>query len=482
MKRGTAIVSSTYPPLVRATGFSSLKLGEAVRFENGTQGHVIGFTGEEADILVLSSTVPQVGTKIELLDEALSMRVGAHCLGAVVSPLGEDLFGKGFIHNLGEQRELDVLPPSVSERRRIREPLTTGVSLVDLTLPLARGQRQLIVGDRKTGKTSFLLQALQTQIQEDTLIVYAAIGKKASEIKHLYDSFVSLGIQHRTTLVATRASDAPSSIVLTPFAAMTLAEFWRDNGENVLVILDDLTTHAKYYREVALLTKQFPGRDSYPGDIFYLHARLLERAGNFASIARHSGEVSITALPVAETTESDLTDFIVSNLISITDGHLLFDSTLFRQGRRPAIHTELSVTRVGKQTQTSLERDISRRLTTLLNQYQKTIGLSHFGAELSEEAQSILQQGEIVLTFFQQSAHLILPRPIQEVFLGMIWLKWFDTSQEELSKMLGCLAHEYENELAFQNLVTKLVTADSLDAFFTHLTAAKKQLLSVCKA
>ncbi len=481
MKTASATVISTHPPLARVRGFTSLQLGEAVEFENGDEGYVLGFQEDQADVLVLSSTIPKVGSRAQLLSRPIMMSVGTHQLGSVISPLGESLFGTKSASS-DEFRELDILPPSVGERKRISAPLTTGVTLVDLTLPLAKGQRQLIVGDQKTGKTSFLLQAVQAQVQDDTLIVYAAIGKKSSEIKHIFDSFVELGIQHRTTLVATRASDAPSSIILTPFAAMTLAEHWRDNGKDVLVIFDDLTTHAKYYREVALLTKQFPGRDSYPGDIFYLHARLLERAGNFRSLTRHHGEVSITALPVAETMESDLTDFIVSNLISITDGHLLFDSTLFRQGRRPAIHTELSVTRVGKQAQSPLEREIGRRLTTLLNQYQKTVSLSHFGAELSDEAQAVLTQGETILTFFQQASGTTLPRPVQKVFLGMIWSGWVDARSTPLTPLLNRFAKEYENELQFQRVLQDLVTAPTLKEFFATLEKNKKLLIGVWKA
>ena len=238
-------------------------------------------------------------------------------------------------------------------------PMFTGMTLVDLMIPLGRGQRELVLGDRKTGKTQFLLQAALAQASVGTVCVYACIGKKKAEILRVKEFFAKEGILDKTVIVASSSQDSTGEIFTCPYTAMAVAEFFRDRGQDTLVLLDDMTTHAKFYREMSLLLRKFPGRDSYPGDIFHIHSKLLERSGNFV-IKKDGNEmdVAITCLPAAETIQGDLTGYIQTNLMSMTDGHIYFDNELFFKGRRPAINPFISVTRVGYQTQTSLRKEM----------------------------------------------------------------------------------------------------------------------------
>ena len=381
-------------PLVAVRGLPGAQIGELVQFSNGTYGQVFSLGAELIDILVFSAQPLVVGETVTRFGHALLISMSSRLVGATITPLSKLALEQG--------RQIDTPPQELAMRRRITQPLTTGVSLVDLVLPLGKGQRQLIVGDRKTGKTTFAIQLSELQAKTGALVVYAVIGKLQSEIKKIQETLHKKGIADAVTLVASAADDPPSVIYQTPFVAMAVAEYLNSLGRDVVVIFDDLTTHAKYYREVALIGKRFPGRDSYPGDIYFMYARLLERGGCFVHPTDSKNTVAISCLPIAETTDADLTDFIISNLISMTDGHLLFDSMVYAQGHRPAIHPGLSVTRVGKQTQCPVHRDLTHQVTSFINQYQKTISLTHFGAELTDNTQLILNRGELLFALLDQ--------------------------------------------------------------------------------
>ena len=402
-------------PMVFASGLPRAKRDELVISESGNLGQVIALSQTRVEIVTFENTPLRVGEKITRTGENISVPVDMTLLGRNINPLG--YLPNNTLFPGREKRSLFSPLLSITKRAWIKKPFLTGVSLVDTMIPLGSGQRELIVGDRKTGKTAFLLSTLKTQAQLGTIIVYASIGKTRSETKKLELYFQQNQIQDRCVIVSTSPSDSPSLINLTPFTAMTVAEYFRDAGNNVLVIFDDLTTHAKFYREVSLLGKKFPGRDSYPGDIFFVHANLLEHGGNYKI---DDNEVSITCLPVAETSTGELTDFIVSNLISITDGHILFDSTQFSKGRRPAVNIPLSVTRVGKQTQDQIRRELNNQLTTLINRYTRSVEFSHFGAELSEEIKKLIHKGDLLYAFFNQDYHQSVPLEIQVVLCSMI--------------------------------------------------------------
>ncbi|MFZ1721180.1 MAG: hypothetical protein WAU07_01620, partial [Microgenomates group bacterium] len=376
-----------------------------------------------------------------------------------------------------------IAPPPLPKRALITKQLATGFALTDLMLPLGHGQRELLAGDRKSGKSAFVRRLAATQARNGTKVVYALIGKKVAELKETYNYLQQSGVINDTVIIATSARDAVSTIALTPFVAMTVAEALKDQGHDVLVILDQLSTHAEFYRELSLLARRFPGRDSYPGDIFYVHAQLLERAGCFIHPTDPNKSVSITCLPIARTTNSDVTDYITSNLISITDGHLLFETKLYSQGQQPAINTALSVTRVGKQTQTPLLRDINHVLTSFMSQYKKARGLTHLASEVSGETQDMLKKGSVILDFFSEIDEVNLPSEVQQIMVGMIWSGWFNQSHRaELHASRFKLSSAYQND---QNIAQKLdsivANNERFDTFVSAVQDHKQLLLTTCQ-
>ncbi|MFC1621848.1 F0F1 ATP synthase subunit alpha [Patescibacteria group bacterium] len=337
------------PPVVQVQGLPGARPRELVLFESGGIGYVLGMTNEYVEVLLLGDPRIGIGSKVARTNKNLTVPVHTSFLGQSLNPLCE---GSGPFPSDPEFRAVDVFTsPEIAKRSRITKPFLTGVTLVDLMIPLGRGQRELVVGDRKIGKTEFLLQTMLKQAKEDVICIYASIAKRKADIRNIEDFAKEEGIMDKLLMVISASTDPLGLIYITPYTAMALAEYFKDQGHDVLLILDDLTTHAKFYREISLVNNKFPGRGSYPGDIFYTHARLLERAGNFKT---DKGPKSITCLVVAETVEGDISGYIQTNLMAITDGHIFFDKDYFEEGRRPAINHFLSVTRVGRQTQSRL--------------------------------------------------------------------------------------------------------------------------------
>lgn len=469
------LVEEVRHPIVVVSGLPGVKLSEMVVFADGSRGQVVSLSEGKATVLILANVPTQAGQKVARTGERLTAAVGEGLLGCVTNALGEVILATGSLPSTNKHLEVEAAPPLLTARAPVKSPLLTGVSLVDLLIPLGRGQRELVVGDKLTGKTSFLMTVLKNQAESGVVVIYAAIGKPAKDIKNIYDFAKECGALKNTIIVASSPSDTPSLIYFTPYTAMTMAEYFRNLGRDVLVFLDDLSAHARFYREVSLLARKFPGRDSYPGDVFYVHARLLERAGSFKT-------GSITCLPVAETTENDLTDYIVSNLVGITDGHLLFDSIEFIKGRRPAISTLLSVTRVGRQTQNVLNQDVSRTLTAFLLEYSKSQNFSYFGEELTDKIKLVLNRGEKLVDFFDQPITLIVPLPVQLTLIGMIWNDLFTAE-------VGARIHAYRQHLvdAYKTDPTAKQVFDSVSTTrnFKELAAKvaenKDYLIELCK-
>lgn len=405
--------------IVHVKGLPSVQTNEIVIFESGDLGQVMGLKKEIIEVILLSKNSVRVGSKVARTSQSLEVAVGDELLGKVIDPLGFSLDHLNPFPEPETKRSIDNYPLGIEYRKRIDVPCETGNSMVDMLIPLGEGQRELILGDRKTGKTVFLLKTLLAQARKGTICIYAAIGKKKTDIKKVDEYLVANGISKSTVVVAASSEDPAGIIFLTPYTAMTIAEYFKDHGRNVLIVLDDLSTHAKYYREISLIAKRFPGRNSYPGDIFYTHAKLLERAGNFKT---DKGQVSITCMPVAETTEGDITGYIQTNLMSMTDGHIYFDSDLFSKGRRPAINPFLSVTRVGRQTQTTLRREINRELISFLTLFEKMQRFVHFGAELSGTVKSTLNTGEKILAFFNYTSEDIMESNLQTFLFCLLWI------------------------------------------------------------
>ncbi len=460
-------------PIVFIEGLPKGKTHEIIMFENGQKGEIFAINRGKIEARVFSKDPVKVGMKVTRTDKLLSIPVGHELLGHTIDPLGEPLDPNAAFTKPAESRELESEFIGIAGRQKITKQLITGISLIDLMIPLGRGQRELIIGDRKTGKTSVLMTTIKNQIYEGVIVIYAAIAKKKSDIKKLQEFCIREKIIDKMVIVATPSYNSPSLIYQTPYAAMTIAEYFRDQGINTLVVLDDLSTHAKYYREISLLAKRFPGRGSYPGDIFYIHSSLLERAGNFKH--KTVGEVAISCLPVIEIIDGDLTGYVSTNVMGITDGHIYLDSNIYYQGMRPAVNIPLSVTRVGRQTLDKLSRDINKDLTAFLSQYGKLQNVSHFGQELSEDVKRTLKLGEIVNKFFNQPYQLIIPKIVQIIVISMIMQNLIDT-KETLDNIKGGLIKAYYDR-GNQKLLYEITNTKEIKTFYENVLKNKDTLL-----
>lgn len=442
--------------IVFVAGLPSVRVGELVVFDDNSIGEVLSFDNELIEVMVFNKHEIKTRSKVTRTDRMLTMPVGDTLLGKIVDPFGLSLSEDEYVPAFSAQVPLRNEAWGIARRKRISRPFETGVSIVDLAVPLGMGQRELIIGDRRTGKTSFVLQTILLQARKGTICVYAGIGRRKTDIKRIEEYFIENGINLQTVIVATSSHDPASLIYLTPFSAMAIAEYFRDQGRNVFIIFDDLVTHAKFYRELGLLSGRFPGRNSYPADMFFTHSSLLERAGNFLTA---NGEASITAFVVAETSQGDLSGYIQTNIMSMTDGHIFFDNELFITGRRPAVNTSLSVTRVGRQVQDDLRRDINRELNSFFSYAARLKNFTHFGEEANRSVKSVLDMERRLIKFFTQPLPLIIPSAIQAFIFGLIWQnKWADLSEDDMGKRIIEMIEYYEKKMDFRQEVDSLVS------------------------
>lgn len=444
------VVDQVFGSLVFVTGLPSARPGEVVVFASGETGQVLGLTEVMVHVLVFASAPLSIGTKVAKTEQVLAFPVGQALLGKILTPLGSFLDGGRQVESTSEY-PVYAQPPELSSRRPVVEPYLTGVAVVDLVVPLGKGQRQLVIGDRKIGKTHFLYQAMRAHASRGGVVVYAGIARRHLELKQLLSFATAHGFFGRLVILVSLASDMSGLIYLTPYSAMAVAEYFRDQGQDVLIVFDDMTAHAKYYREIALLARHFPGRSSYPGDIFYQQARLLERAGNFT-------KGSITALSVAETILSDISGYIQTNLMAMTDGHLFFDRELFNQGRRPAVNPFLSVTRVGKQTHPPPIQDFNRVLTRFMLEHSKLKQLVHFGGEMTDAARKHILLGDRLFFIFDQSPETIVAFPLAVLLVTMLLSEvWLAVDQAKMRADLELLFTSYQGDATFRKRVDEII-------------------------
>ena len=471
-------VEEALPSLAYTSGIPHAHPNEIILFETGEFGQVLSLAEEKVEILVFAKYPIRVGTRVVRTNKILEIPVGADLIGEIIDPFCNPVEKFKEHKKPQELRAVDIAAPGITERLKIDQSFETGVTIVDMLVPLGRGQRELILGDRKTGKTNFLLQTLLHQARLGTLCIYAAIGKKKSDVKKVEEYFLKYKVMEKMIIMVAGAEDPTSLIYITPYTAMSLAEYFKDQGHNVLLVLDDLTTHAKFYREISLLGKKFPGRNAYPADIFYTHAKLLERAGNFKIPVRkqgeaspQAGEASITCLPVVETIQGDITGYIQTNIMSMTDGHIYFDTDLFTKGRRPAVNPFLSVTRVGRQTQSDLERTITRELISFLTLREKIENFAHFGAEVNASIKEVLLTGEKVIAFFDQNSQQVISGNIQTFVFTMVWFGiWRNATIPEMNTQTAVLFKAYETNENFRKLVEDYVAkSDSLNTLLGNV-------------
>lgn len=478
------VVEEVHQSIALLSGLPGAALDELVVFEEGQLGQVFMINQEGVEVLQLSRINVKKGAKAVRTDHLLSIPISNQLLGQMVDPLGRPLSQKSIRQPAdkieGEYFPIDCPPSGLLNRSRIKESQLTGTAIVDLFMPLGQGQKELVIGERKVGKTSFLLTCLKAHVLNKGLGIYCMIGKSKNDLKKLEQFLTKEKIREKVIVVASNAYDSPSLIYQSPYSAMTIAEYFRDLGEDVLLILDDLSTHARIYREISLLARRFPGRDAYPGDIFYAHARLLERAGNF-KIGKE--EHSITVLPVAEIIEGDMTSYVATNLMGMTDGHIFFDSNAYFRGQRPAINLSLSVTRVGRQVQSTLLRSINREATALLQEYERMQNLSQFGAELSDGAKQVLQIGETIRLLFNQPVELIVALEVQVIFFAIVWLGLI--SAEDLKTHLKTyrqnLISAWGNPRS-RKTIEKILDTDDFNELLDRVTKNKEEFMQLLRA
>ena len=387
---------------------------ELLRFAAGEYGLVMNLESDWVDCVLLGSDEGiQGGDMVRTTGRRITVPVGDRLLGRVVSALGEPQDGKGRIF-ADEYRFVERNAPGVVERQAVAEPLHTGLKAVDAIVPIGRGQRELIIGDRQTGKTSLALDTIINQNDTDVICIYVSIGQRKSSTLQVVHILEEAGAMEHTVVVMASPDDPPALVYLAPYVGCTIAESFLDDGRDVLIVYDDLSKHADAYRELSLLLRWPPGREAYPGDIFYLHARLLERA---ARIRDDRGGGSITALPIVETRRGNISAYIPTNLISITDGQIYLSPELFNQGFKPAIDVGLSVSRVGGAAQTNVMRKVSGQLKLSLAQYEEVAHFARFGTEIDRATRQQISRGERLRAVLKQEAYAPLPLARQVLIL-----------------------------------------------------------------
>ena len=404
--------------IARVHGIENAMAGEMIEFPHGVFGIALNLEEESVGTVLLGDfTNIKEGDTVKRTGRIISVPVGEEMLGRVVNALGQPIDGKGPI-NTKQFSPIERLAPGVVDRQGVKEPLQTGLKAIDAMVPVGRGQRELIIGDRQTGKTAVAIDAILNQKDTGVICIYNAIGQKQSTIAQVVRTLEEADAMRYTIVVAAGASDPAPLLYISPYSACTIGEYFRDSGRHALVVYDDLSKHAVAYREISLLLRRPPGREAYPGDVFYLHSRLLERA---AKLNNELGGGSLTALPIIETQAGDLSAYIPTNVISITDGQIFLESDLFNQGVRPAINVGNSVSRVGGSAQIKAMRQVAGTLRLDLAQYRELAAFAQFGSDLDKSTQAQLTRGARLVEILKQGqyAPLSVERQVAIIFAGV---------------------------------------------------------------
>ncbi|MGL6064810.1 MAG: F0F1 ATP synthase subunit alpha [Fusobacteriaceae bacterium] len=395
--------------IARIYGLSDAKAGELLEFPHGVMGMALNLEENNVGAVILGDySLIKEGDEVKATGNVVSVPAGESLLGRVVNALGDPIDGKGDI-KAEKMMVLERKASGIISRKPVTEPLQTGIKSIDGMVPIGRGQRELIIGDRQTGKTAVAIDAILNQKETGVKCVYVAIGQKRSTVAQITKRLEEAGAMEYTTIVAATASEAAPLQYMAPYTGVAMAEYFMDKGEHVLIVYDDLSKHAVAYREMSLLLKRPPGREAYPGDVFYLHSRLLERA---AKLSDELGGGSITALPIIETQEGDVSAYIPTNVISITDGQIFLDSQLFNSGFRPAINAGISVSRVGGAAQIKAMKQVAAKVKLELAQYTELLTFAQFGSDLDKATKAQLERGHRIMEILKQSQYN--PSPVEE--------------------------------------------------------------------
>jgi len=412
--KSTGTVINVGDGIARVYGIDKCMSSELLEFDRGVYGMALNLEPDNVGVVLLDdANLVKEGDSVRCTGKVMEVPVGPEMIGRIVNPLGMPIDGKGPI-NAKKYRLLEDRARGVIERSPVNEPLQTGLKSIDAMIPIGRGQRELIIGDRGTGKTSIVIDTILNQKESGVICIYVAIGQKMSSVARVHKILEDAGAMAYTVIVCASASDPAPLQYIAPYAGTAIGEEIRDNGGHACIVYDDLSKHAVAYREMSLLLRRPPGREAYPGDVFNLHSRLLERS---AKLSKELGSGSLTALPIIETQAGDVSAYIPTNVISITDGQIYLDTSLFYSGIRPAIHTGISVSRVGGKAQTKAMRQVAGKLRLDLGQYRELAAFAQFGSELDKVALSQIARGERMMELLKQNEHAPLPFQKQVVVL-----------------------------------------------------------------
>ncbi len=388
--------------IAKVAGLANVKASEMLQFPGGVLGVALNLEQDSIGVILLGDdTQIKQGDKVTATGKILSVPVGESLIGRVVNPLGEPIDNKGAIKS-EKLYPVEKIAPGVIERQSVKEPLQTGIKAIDAMIPIGRGQRELIIGDRQTGKTAIAVDTIINQKGKDVICIYVAIGQKESKIARIVAELEKRDALKHTIIVVAGASDPAALSYIAPFAGCAMGEYFMDQGKHALIIYDDLSKHAVAYREISLLLRRPPGREAYPGDVFYLHSRLLERA---AKLSKENGGGSLTALPIIETQAGDVSAYIPTNVISITDGQIFLETDLFYQGIRPALNVGLSVSRVGSNAQIKAIKKVAGKLRLDLAQFRALAAFAQFASDLDPQTRARLELGQRLTEILKQGQY-----------------------------------------------------------------------------
>lgn len=400
--------------IARVYGLDKAMAGELVDFSEGTKGMILNLEEDNVGVALFGSgEAIKEGDMVKRTEKIMEVPVGEELLGRVVSPIGNPLDGKGPI-DTGKFRRMEVIAPGIVQRKSVHQSMLTGLKAIDALVPIGRGQRELIIGDRQTGKTAIAIDTIISQKGGDVFCIYVAIGQKNSTVAQVVQKLTEFGAMEYTTVVSATASEPAPLQFIAPYAGVAMAEYLAEQGKHVLIIYDDLSKQAVAYRQLSLLLRRPPGREAYPGDIFNVHSRLLERA---CKLSDALGAGSITALPIIETQASDVSAYIPTNVISITDGQIFLETELFNSGVRPAINVGISVSRVGGSAQSKAMKQVAGTLKLDLAQYREKQAFAQFGSDLDEATQRQLSRGERLVAILNQGQYV--PMKMEEQVLSI---------------------------------------------------------------
>jgi len=431
-------------------GLDKAMLGELVEFPNHVFGMVMNLEEEHVGCVLLGNdTEIKEGDLVKRTHNVVQVPVGDELLGRVVNALGQPLDGLGELHSY-KTRDVERIAPGVMYRKSVDTPLQTGIKAIDAMIPIGRGQRELIIGDRQTGKTAIAIDTIINQKDQNVNCIYVAIGQKNSTVANIVDRLKKSGAMKYTVVVSSTASELAPLQYLAPYAGMAMAEEWLEQGKDTLIVFDDLSKHAVAYRTLSLLLKRPAGREAYPGDVFYLHSRLLERACKLD--AKHGGG-SITALPIIETQSGDISAYIPTNVISITDGQIFLMTDLFNAGQRPAIDSGLSVSRVGSAAQVKAMKQVASSLKIELANYRELLAFSQFGSDLDADTKRVLNHGKILMELLKQNQYDTYP--VERQIIEFFTVKHGYLENADVSQIKPILTKLYDHILSSHTSVIK---------------------------